>query len=89
MIRSYTKPFFLSGWSIKEICGLDTLNSKTSEGLVAIQEHGGTILKASLLPGESSEFYLFYVVYEDNGNYEEINSYLRDVVFNFLFLEKK
>ena len=89
MIRSYAKQLILTAWTIEELSVLEALSLKTSEGLVAIQEHGGTILQSSLMPAASLGVYSFYVVYEDNGNYEEINSYLRDVVFNFVRLKKE
>ena len=84
MIKSYTTKFLLRDTTkAGRLMRSEPLNMKLNEGLDAIQEHGGTIINASFVAAGESSVFIYFIVYEDNGKFEEINSYLRDVVFNF------
>ena len=86
MIKSYTNIFYLTHIKAGRLVSSEPLNLKLNEGLDAIQERGGNIINSSFI-GEGRNVYVYHIVYEDNGNFEEINSYLRDVVFNFSEIE--
>ena len=82
MVKSYTKIVILQCRRYEKYATSDVLNLKLNEGLDAIQERGGTIISSSLVIAGGFDF-VYHIAYEDNGNFEEINSYLQDVVFNF------
>lgn len=91
MVRSYTKSILLEykEKALKKLAVSDELGLKLSEALIAIQEKGGTIINSTLVPfGFGSQLNaFFYVVYEDNGKNDEIYSYLRDEIFNFISIK--
>ena len=83
MIKTYTRIFWAYDIKKRGMSNTEPLNLKLNEGLDAIQERGGTIINSSLVSAGQINKYIYHIVYEDNGNFEEINSYLRDTVFDF------
>ena len=89
MIRSYTKIIYVKAFSYDKIRNSEDLNLKLNEALEAIQKRGGIIISSSCVNEGCANAVLSHIVYEDNENFEEINSYLRDVVFNFTEIKLK
>ncbi|MGX8850121.1 hypothetical protein [Amedibacillus sp. YH-ame10] len=81
MVRVYRAVAYLKKPNIRKT-GRDLRNDKINEALQCIQERGGVILNCIPI-SDADLLFDFFVMYEDNRRFEEINSYLRDVVFDF------
>ncbi|MGX8850116.1 hypothetical protein [Amedibacillus sp. YH-ame10] len=79
MVRAYRTIVYLKRSTLNEDYRT-VINDKYNEVLQSIQERGGVILNC-LPMDEGMMLFKFFVIYEDNGNFDEINSYLKDVVF--------
>ena len=82
MVKSYTKMISLKKIPFVKNEYSEIVHLKIAEAIDAIQEQGGTIISSTLLPN-GEVIYLFYVLYEDNGNFEAIDQILRKKIFNF------
>ncbi|MEG0526315.1 MAG: hypothetical protein RR531_02255 [Longicatena sp.] len=83
MIRSFTKAIRLQDNASLKVEYSDLLDSKIAYAIEMIQNKGGSIVNSSLIPTADMIGYQFYVLYEDNGNYQAIDNCLRKEIFNF------
>lgn len=82
MVRSYFRLISIVEMVISPKAN-ELIDTKIAEAIDGVQKLGGTIVNAHLSLAGITGTYQFFLLYEDNDNYEIINDYLHNKVFCF------
>lgn len=63
--------------------GNELIDNKIAEAIEGVQKKGATVINSYVALTDFTGGYQFFLLYEDNNNYEMINEYLHNEVFNY------